>query len=986
MTNRGNGSGIVPGPLWCLGERAPNASLVNSTWTFIEVRFTPPFASEHHPRQRRCQSSLCVLGDLNVLIELYSSIGGCTFRSLSARPCFLTICRFCVRARPRATAVSWTRAPGPNARNVIAVMDERAEERTPDTGQDIGAGVFSATAAAEFLGVNERTIRRAIARGELPAVKWGGVYQIAPADLRSYQAQHLIPGAHGASSPRDGPRLIPFPPPHLEPSAAGSLPAPLTSLIGREHEIAAASSLLQREDVRFVTFTGPGGVGKTQLALAVARTLSTTFADGVVIVSLAPISDHAHVASAIAKALDIRDTGAQPLLDSLRTALRNREHLLMLDNFEHVPEAAPIVVDLLTACPLLKVLATSRALLHVSGEHAFQVPPLSLPDPTRSLSVDELIRCDAIDLFVTRARDVNPAFVLTDANAAAVAEICQRLDGLPLALELAAARMRVLSPSSLLEKMTSSLPLLTGGHRDAPERLQTMRNAIAWSYDLLTPGEQLLFRHLSVFLGGFTLEAAQAVMADCFVLDDLSSLVNQSLVRQATLPDDKSRFAMLETIREYGLEQLAASGGENAARDAHAVFFVELDDWLQPRHVPPGERYDDHLLHIEAEHPNLREALAHQADTGNTEGVLRLAGALAVFWHHLGYLPEGRRWLEWALAHTPEAQTAARGRALVGLGLILYSQGDVEPAEPLTRSALAIAEQIGDEELAAACFHNLGHVEYVRGCWELARPLIEEAVCRWRGLGSLSSAAGALNILSELDYEIGDATASALRAEEALALSRATGHSSGAAFALVRLGRLASDRGDVRQATLAYREALQLWSGIGERWANVRALADVAALAAAHHQPETAAVLIGAYDAHLQEIGVSTFPVERGYYDRATASARTALGAEQWAALYGKGCALPLQEAVALALAVSVDDRPVELPGPHRPVPRAGTLTARELQVLHLLVEGLSDKEIAEALGISRRTVSGHVEIILGKFNVPSRTAAATYATRHGLV
>jgi len=304
----------------------------------------------------------------------------------------------------------------------------------------------------------------------------------------------------------------------------------------------------------------------------------------------------------------------------------------------------------------------------------------------------------------------------------------------------------------------------------------------------------------------------------------------------------------------------------------------------------------------------------------------------------------------------------------------------------LARAALAIAEQIGDAELAAACFHNLGHVEYVRGRWELARPLIEEAVRRWRELDIQSSAAGALNILSEVDYEIGDATASALRAEEALDLSRTIGHSSAAAFALVRLGRLASDRGNDHQAALAYREALQLWSGIGERMLIGRTFADVAALAVAHNQPETAAMLIGAFDAHLQELEAAAFPMDRGNYDQATVGAGAALGAEHYAALYAKGRALPLREAVALAVAVSVDDRPVELPGAHRPVPRAGTLTPRELQVMRLLVEGLSDKEIAGALGISRRTVSGHVETILGKFNVPSRTAAATYATRHGLV
>jgi predicted ATPase len=507
---------------------------------------------------------------------------------------------------------------------------------------------------------------------------------------------------------------------------ANNLPAPLTTLIGRDAEIAAAGTLLQRDDVRLITLTGPGGVGKTQLALALARRMSHAFAEGAVFVSLAPLNDPALVVPAIAQAVGIRDSATRPLVDTLRDALRDRELLLLLDNFEHVTSAAPLVVDLLTACPALKVLVTSRELLHLTGEQVFVVPPLDLPEPGHASSLADLTNAAAIRLFLTRARAAQPDFALTAANAGAVSAICRALDGLPLALELAATRVRVMTPQALLAQLSSRLPLLTGGHRDAPERLQTLRNAIAWSYGLLTCDEQRLFRRLSVFVGGFALEGAEAISTGEPALDLLTSLVDKSLIQQGMQPDGETRFTMLETIREFGLEQLAPSGEEDAARDAHAAYLLDLTEEADPHFWGSNEPLM--MDRYEIEHPNVRAALDWLEKNGQIETALRLMCRQRFVWQFRGRFVEAGDWLERLIARGDDVALGVRAKALTDLGEVVIGKGDLERAQALCEEALSLAREAGDRRCAAEALRWLGEIAWWRRDFDLAEELTRQAL------------------------------------------------------------------------------------------------------------------------------------------------------------------------------------------------------------------------------------------------------------------
>ncbi len=546
-------------------------------------------------------------------------------------------------------------------------------------------------------------------------------------------------------------------PPSALPSA---LPIPPTPLVGREHEEAAVSHLVQRQDVRLLTLTGPPGIGKTRLALQVAAGLNATFADGVVFVGLAAIQDPTLVLAALAQALGVHDMGDQPLHETLAVYLRDRRLLLVLDNFEQVVAAAPLLADLLASCPKLAILVTSRTVLRLRGEQEFTVPPLALPDPSHLLPPEELMQYAAVALFMQRARAVKPPFALTPTLAATVAAICQRLDGLPLAIELAAAKVRVLPPPHLLARLERRLPMLTSGARDLPERQQTMRATLAWSEDLLSVEEQWLFRRLAVFVGGFTLEAAEAVCAAPAgaeplgrgVLEGLERLVDQSLVQQQMVGQDgadeeegggEAYFRLLYVIREYALERLEASAGgaggqvgqeAEALRRAHAVYYLGLVEERALATVQPeGAAWMERL---EREHDNFRAALAWAREQGEAELGLRLAGSLGPFWDVRGYRTEGRGWVEGLLALAPRAvgdraragddggegapgvadvSAVARAKALVAASNFAWRQGDDERAQAAAAEGLALARDQQAGWAAGVALNMLGVIAWDRG-------------------------------------------------------------------------------------------------------------------------------------------------------------------------------------------------------------------------------------------------------------------------------
>jgi predicted ATPase len=692
------------------------------------------------------------------------------------------------------------------------------------------------------------------------------------------------------------------------------VPAPPTSLVGREHEVATIATLLREEDVRLLTLIGPGGVGKTRLAIEVASRSREAFSDGVVFVPLAPLRDAELVPSVLAETLGVRDVADRSLQDALKHYLQGKEMLLLVDNTEHLLPAAPVVAELVEGCPRLTVLATSRAPLRLSAEQQFPVAPLPL---------DEAVFPDgspAVQLYLERAKAVAPSFELTDANAAVVARICQRLDGLPLAIELAAARIKLFKPKALLERMDRRLQLLSGGPRDLPERQQTLRDTIAWSHDLLDEAEKTLFRRLAVFAGGFALEAAEEVCGPGMpvegeVLENLASLVDNSLlvsVAETSSESEEPRFMMLETIREYAAEHLWSDGEAEEVHRTHALYYLALAEAAQPETSP--QMFDEWLVVLEREHDNLRAALRWAIQQREVDIGARLGLMMWRFWSENFHLGEGRRWLEAVLElgepvdGIDEPTASARRWAFLHLiaGIMASGQGDYDRAVALCEESLALYERMGYRKGTSGPLRELGVVAYHRGDYDRAVRLSEQALEVTREFGSIFGAGLATCSLADGLRAQGDLEKARTLLEESLSLLRRKPYplrvANALANTLARLGSIECELGRDARAFELYRESLKLGRKFGFIHHVIGPLEGMARVAAVRGRPELAARLLGTSAAHREEMGVPLTLVERPDHDYAMNSARTQLGVEAFEEAWALGYATPLEEAIALTV------------------------------------------------------------------------------------
>jgi predicted ATPase len=732
---------------------------------------------------------------------------------------------------------------------------------------------------------------------------------------------------------------------HAEPRPS-NLPVPRTAFIGREHEGAALRQLLGRDDVRLVTLTGPGGIGKTRLALQVAGEIGDQFPSGVCFVSLSVVGEPGLIASTIAQAVGVRETGNQSAQEGLKDYLGGLDQpmLLLLDNFEHLVSAAPAISELLSAGPMLKIVVTSQSPLHVYGEHEFPLPPLALPDPKSLLPLDALSRLPAIALFVERACAVKHDFVLSNENASAVAAVCARLDGLPLAIELAAARIKLLSPSAMLMRLESCLNLLTGGARDLPVRQRTLRGTVDWSYGLLNPAEQTLFRRLSVFSGGCTLEAVEAVCDTAGdlgldVLDGVASMVDKSLTQQVEEAAGETRFVMLSTIREYALERLAASDDVAATRRSHAAYYLVLAE----EGALEAAAHPEWLDRFEVEHDNFRAALEYLIKTGDADWGLRLGTALFHFWETREYLTEGRSRIARLLAlEEAAARPKLRSRLLFSAAVLAGEQGDYTSAQRLFDESLETCLELNDKRGVAVALNALAVNARDRGEIATASLLFERCVAIWRDEGDPADVARALSNLANVTKLQGEAARAASLYDECLAIFRKVDDVAGiawtlnyqgdvaregndltaarsfyeqslAAFSLSRdgwgiasalsdLAGLSWDQGDNDEARRLYGESIQMFQNLGHKRGIARVLECLAANAAAQSNAVQSLRFAGAAAALRERLVAPLTPAEQHKLEKVLEFARRTLGNAAGMAAWMEGWALPVEQAIQEAL------------------------------------------------------------------------------------
>jgi predicted ATPase/DNA-binding CsgD family transcriptional regulator len=803
---------------------------------------------------------------------------------------------------------------------------------------------------------------------------------------------------------------------------------------------------------RLLTLTGVGGSGKTRLALEVARDLVEAYSDGACLVELAPLSEEILVPKAVAEALKVPERPTESLADTLAEVLRNRELLLILDNCEHLLEASAHLVDkLLDSCPRLSILATSREALGVEGEVRWPVPLLSVPERQRKPSSEELEAYESVRLFGERAKGRDPSFSLSPPNGLVVADICRMLEGIPLAIELAAARVSTLSVEQISQRLGGSLELLTRGGRTALPRHRTLKGALGWSYDLLSESERKLFRKLSVFAGGWTLEACEAVgtgdgVEEREVLDLLSGLVEKSLVVTKRGHEGGVRYRMLEPVRQYARERLEESEEAEAIQRRHAEFFLALAEKAEPG--VEGAQQAVWLERLEADHDNLRATLSWSLERGKEADLgLRVAGALGQFWYLRGYPGEGRRWLEEALAKAGPASTAARASALRRLSFLAYLQGDLDRAQEaikeglklegveqfwdiagrrsvaadlrhklglvvsargdseraiqLYEESLALSRKVGDERGVADNLLLLGIEMRSRGNFGKARELLEEGMVVARGVGDPELLAAFLNQLCDTFVLQGDLERATVIGEKAVAMFRKHKHKFMLSDALCNLGWAALLRGDPERATTLYAESLELKRELGDKVVLPETgdkvvlpetLDGLACVAVAKGETERAVRLFGVTRA-LHEL-VRDYAMAREYaalrepYLEAT---RSQLSEEAWEEAFAEGWAMGFEEAVEYALS---EEEPSTITSSAAPTEQLSApvsehlagLTPREVEVLGLVAEGLTNPQVAQKLFLSPRTVQRHLNSVYRKLGVSSRTAATHLALEHDLL
>jgi predicted ATPase/DNA-binding CsgD family transcriptional regulator/Tfp pilus assembly protein PilF len=801
---------------------------------------------------------------------------------------------------------------------------------------------------------------------------------------------------------------------------AGTLPRSRTLLVGRDAEIATGLRLLGGGQ-RLLTLVGPAGVGKTRLALAIAEAAFGEYAHNVVFVSLAPIGDPSLVPALVAAAFELPESADADLVAALGARLGSERVLLVLDNFEHVLSAATVVSELLVECPGLSALVTSRSPLMLIGEHLAQVPPLGLPDRMH-YQVEDLARCDAVQLFVSRAAAACGEFNLTVDNAMSVADVCRRLDGLPLAIELAAARLRVLPPQALLERLDGGLPLLSGGARDAPARLRSMRDAIAWSYELMSPNQRALFRRLGVFAGGWSLDMVQPVcmwdMQGHDVLEELSALLDQNLIRRTAGDGPDPRYQMLHVVREFAAERLAADG---ELRRVQRACGDNLGQLARRVGASRGAERERGHLRISEEMNNIRAilswSLSGDAEPADVDLALELAGDLWFYWIHYTRAPgEARVWLARALKAAPASSIGPRAKALVALGALEWRQGDYAPARQHLHESAEIFRQLNDAQGLGYALHLAGHVHfeareyplarelyqqsraalaeagdvvgdlpligdlgmvaYHTGEYETAREWFERCLRGCREHGVRDHAADSLNRLGDLARLAGDLSRAEALYNESLALWRSVSGNPGIASSLHKLAQTARRRGNVSEAGRLLSESLELQTEIGNKQGIVECLAALAGLALEWAPAERAVELLAAAEVAVSQLGAPLAPADAVDFERDRSRGQASLDTSTWAAAYQRGSELTVNEALTLAQAP-----PASTAAKHGSA-RGGVLSSREIQVVELIAKGLSNREIAQALVISDKTAANHVEHIMTKLDLRSRAQVAVWAVQ----